>query len=116
MSMWRRRLQALHKLGPGRHPGHRFDLDDSALDSARTGLYQAVAMGYITKHEVSSGYTQGVTYSVSALGQDLLDGRIQIKYLGPTQGKSGRSKCSIASTWLASLPRANEIKLRKEVT
>ena len=112
MSAWRRRLQVLHDLGPGRYPARKFDMLDQSLESAKTTLSQLVSQGYVHIHRTAKNYNQGCTYSVSQLGLDILEGRVEVRHKFVPPGGLHRTKCIPTATWLSSLPRRNEITIQ----
>lgn len=111
MSAWRRRLQALHSLPPGQHLARSFDLDDMSAGTAQQALGLCVSKGYVIIHWVSSRRHDACTYTITPLGRDLMEGRVQVLCRGPEPGSKGRGRCTNVATWLAALPRCNEIKL-----
>lgn len=116
MSAWKRSLKALYDMGPGQHLPNRFDLPDLGLSTVQQGLYLNLAKGYVAKHVPKGGYKRGHKYSITKLGLDVVEGRVEERSLGPSLGPSKgivvRSPCRPAATWLSSLPYRNEIKLQ----
>ena len=111
MSAWRRRLKSLQELGPGQHPSNKFDMLDQCLGSARTALQQLVLGGYAQRHIPENKATKGYTYSITKLGLDVVEGRVEIRHKCLAGGSKCRTKCIPTATWLRALPRHNEITL-----
>ena len=109
MSAWRLRLQALHHLPPGQHLAWEFDLFDMSAGTAQQALHQCVTKGYVSIHWVVSRRHDACTYALTTLGRDLMEGRVRVLCRGPRPGSKGRGRCTNVATWLAALPRCNEI-------
>ena len=48
-------------------------------------------------------------WRITRLGRDVLDGRVEVRKAGA--GRKGRSVLIAAATWLASLPKPNEVRI-----
>ena len=116
MSAWRRRLQALHNLPPGQHLAREFDLCDMSAGTAQQALGQCVSKGYASIHWVASRRHDACTYALTPLGRNLMEGRVRVLCRGAIPGSKGRSRCTNIATWLAALPRCNEIKLTERIS
>ena len=110
MAAWKMVLRAASKLPPGPHKQREFDVLDLPTRTFLWAVYQCVKKGFMQQHIPTEGKKchSEYRYSVTPLGRDYLDGRAEI--VGQWGGVHGRAPGVVRVTWLASLPRPEQMR------